>query len=272
MAIPELKSQYIWAVVFIVYVIPVLVPIGAPFQMSDITIKIYDEIQARGDGDIVVIGGAYVFAFDLESSAALIAALKVMAENGVRVVNAPFAVEAVQFEKYCIDAARVDEQYGGPWKYGVDYVQLPYMPGAAAAVVAFLEDVHTAVATDVAGTPLSELPLMDDLRNWEDISLWICPHWSFDMIVRYATAERGIPAIYFAQAAAYTSYAPYMMAYPDKVWMTNGFLGGAQLEKLVGIPGLGTAAIDAYAILSAVFVVFVVLGNITEWTKEEEEE
>ncbi len=272
MAIPELKSQHIWAVVFIVYVIPVLVPIGAPFQMSEITIEIYDQIQALGEDDIVVVGGAYVFAFDLESSAALIAALEVLANNGVRVVNAPFAVEAVQFEKYCIDAARVDEKYGGPWKYGRDYVQLPYMPGMAAAVVAFLEDVHSAVATDVAGTPLSELPLMNDFHNWEDISIWICPHWSFDMIVRYVTAERGIPAIYFAQAAAYSGYAPYMMAYPDKVWMTNGFLGGAQLEKLVGRPGLGMAAIDAYAILSAVFVVFAVLGNITEWTKEEEEE
>jgi hypothetical protein len=271
MNIPEIKSQYIWVVVFLVFVIPVLVPIGAPFQMSEITIRIYDEINSLGEGDIVVVGGAYVFAFDLESSAALIAAHKVLAENGVRVVNAPFAVEAVQFEKFCIDQARVDEQYGGPWKYGRDYVQLPYMPGAAAAVVAFLEDVQSAVATDVEGTPLSELPLMDDFKNWEDIDLWICPHWSFDMIVRYATAEKGIPAIYFAQAAAYARYSPYMMTYPDKVWMTNGFLGGAQLEKLVGISGLGTAAIDAYAILSAVFVIFFLLGNITEWTREEDE-
>ena len=272
MAIPELKSQYIWVVVFLVFVVPVLTPIGAPFQMSDITLEIYDKLNSLEAGDIAVVGGAYVFAFDLESSAALIAALKILASNGVRVVNAPFAVEAVQFEKYSIDAARVDEKYGGPWKYGIDYVQLPYMPGMASAVVAFLEDVHTAVATDVEGTPLSELPLMNDLRSWEDIDLWICPHWSFDMIVRYATAERGIPAIYFAQAAAYSRYAPYMMAYPDKVWMTNGFLGGAQMEKLVGISGLGTAAIDAYAILSAVFVVFFILGNVTEMTKEEDVE
>ncbi len=234
----------------------------------------YDYIENLPPGSIVVIGGSAVFAFDLESSAALIACLQQMADKGLRIVNAPFGVEAVQFEKYCVDAARVDERFGGPWKYGVDWVQLPYMPGYTAAIVAFLEDVHTAVATDVYGTPLSELPLMNDLRNYEDIDLWICPHWSFDLVVRFATAERGIPAMYFAQAAAYAGYSPYMMAYPDKVWMTNGFLGGAQYEKLVGVAGLGHSAIDAYAILSAVYVIFAILGNITLISRmgEEEEE
>lgn len=272
--IPELKSQYIWLVVLIVYVIPVLTPIGAPFEMSDITIEIWNFVEDLPEGSIVVIGGAYVFAFDLESSAALIACLKQMARNGLRVVNAPFAVEAVQFHKYCIDAARVDEKQGGPWKYGRDYVQLPYMPGGAAAYVAFLEDVHSAVSTDVAGTPLSELPLMNDFHNYEDVAVWVCPHWAFDMVVRYAVSERNIPGIYFAQAAAYAGYSPYMMMYPGMVWMTNGFLGGAQYEKLEGVPGLGYAVVDAYAIMSAVYIIFVVLGNITMLSKmgEEEEE
>lgn len=272
--IPELKSKYIWLVVLIVFIVPVLTPIGAPFEMSEITIEIYNFVDGLPEGSIVIIGGAYVFAFDLESSAALIACLRHMARKGLRIVNAPFAVEAVQFQKYCVDAARVDEKYGGPWKYGRDYVQLPYMPGAAAAYVAFLEDVHTAVATDVEGTPLSELPLMNDLRSHEDIAAWICPHWAFDYVVRYAVAERDIPGIYFAQAAAYAGYSPYMMAYPGKVWMTNGFLGGAQYEKLEGVPGLGHSVVDAYAIMSAVYIIFIVLGNITMLSRmgEEEEE
>jgi hypothetical protein len=272
--IPELPSKYIWIVVLIVYIIPVLQPIGAPFEMSDITVEIYDFINDLPEGSIVIIGGAYVFAFDLESSAALIACLKQMARNNLRIVNAPFAVEAVQFHKYCVDAARVDEQYGGPWKYGEDYVQLPYMPGGSAAYVAFLEDVHSAVATDVAGTPLSDIPLMNDLRNHEDIAAWICPHWAFSQVIRYAVAERDIPGIYFAQAAAYAGYVPYMMIYPGMVWMTNGFIGGAQYERLEGVPGLGHSVVDAYAIMSVVYVGFVILGNITMLTRmgEEEEE
>ncbi len=270
--IPELSSRTIWAVVLVVYIIPVLMPIGASFEMSDITIEIHEFIENIPEGDIVVVGGAYVFAFDLESSAALIAATKQMARNGLRVVYAPFAVEAVQFQKYTLDASHVDKKYGGPWEYGVDYVQLPYLPGAASAYVAFLDDVHSAVATDVEGTPLNELPLMNDFQNYEDIAVWIVPHWAFDMVVRYAVAERDVPAIYFAQAAAYAGYVPYMAAYPGKVWMTNGFLGGAQYERLENSPGLGHAVIDGYAIMSVVYVGFAILGNLTMYTADKEEE
>lgn len=274
MKIPELKSQYIWAFIFLLYIIPIFVPVGAPFQMSEITIEIYKYIENLPPGSIVVIGGSSVFAFDLESSAALIPALRQMARRGLRVVTAPFSVEAAQFERYAIDAARVDEKYGGPWKYGRDYVLLPYIPGGDAAMVSFLTDVRSAVKTDVFGTPIDELPLMKDFHNYKDIALWVCPHWAFPMIVRYATAERGIPSVYFAQAAAYASYTPYMMMYPGKVWMTNGFLGGAQYEKLEGTRGLGHAAIDTYTLVSAAYIIFIIIGNLRMLSslREEEEE
>ena len=274
MKIPELSSRVIWLVVMLVYIITCIVPIGAPFEMSDITIEIYEFIDALPEDSVVFIGGSAVFAFDLESSASLIACLKQMARKNLRIVCAPFGVEAVQFHKYCIDAAGVMKSRGGDWEYGVDYVQLPYMPGGAAAYVALMEDVHGAVATDVAGTPLNDLPLMRDVLSHEDIDAWICPHWAFDMIVRYVIAERDIPGIYFAQAAAYANYVPYMMAYPGKCWMTNGFLGGAQYETLEGVPGLGCAVIDSYAVMSVVYVAFIILGNITMYQNmgEEEEE
>lgn len=271
---PELKSGYIWGVVLLIYIITALRPIGAPIPMSDITVEIYNLIDSLPEGSIVCIGGSGAFAFDLESSAATIPAIKHMARKGLRLVNVPLRTEAVQFEKYCVDAARVDKKFGGPWEYGKDWVQLPYIPGEDVALVSFLADVHATVSTDVYGTPLDEIPLMRELRNHEDIALWICPHWRFYYIVRYATGEHDIPSIYFAQSAGYATYSPYMMAYPGKVFMTNGWLGGAQYEKLMDMPGVGQAAIDSYAVLSAVFVAFVVLGNIRMLStlREEEEE
>lgn len=274
MKVPELSSRIIWLVVMLVYIFTSIVPIGAPFEMSDITIEIHQLIEDLPADSVIVVGGSAVFAFDLESSAALIACIKQMARNDLKIVCAPFGVEAVQFQKYCVDAARVDVQYGGKWEYGVDYVQLPYMPGGDAAFVAFLDDTHNAIATDVAGTPLKDIPLMKDFLNYESIDVWICPHWAFGTVVKFAVAEKGITGIYFAQAAAYANYVPYMMAYPGKVFMTNGFLGGAQYETLEGVPGLGCAVVDSYAIMSAVYVGFIILGNITMYQSmgEEEEE
>ncbi|RKX41766.1 MAG: hypothetical protein DRP27_10345 [Thermotogae bacterium] len=273
--IPELRSQYIWLVCLILYLIPIIHPIGAPFQISDITKKIYNYIENLPEGSIIVMGGSGVFAFDFEPGAAMIACIKQMARNKLRLVAFPLGVESLQFHKFCVDAAKVLEKDGGPWKYGIDFVQLPYVPGYDAALISFLNDVHGTVKVDAYGTPIEELPLMQDLHDYRDIALWICPHWSFPLIVRFVTGEKGIPSVMFAHSYSYSVFAPYMMIYPDKVWMTNGFLGGAQYEKLVGIKGLGHAAVDSYAIISAAYIIFVVLGNLTMLTRarrgEEEE-
>jgi hypothetical protein len=272
MKIPDLKSQYVWlTVALLAYLIPGVFPLGTGFPMSDTTMEIYEIVKNLPEGSICAIGGSGVFAFDLESSAGTIPALKIMAENGVRIINVPLGTEAVQYEKFLIDASRIEKKYGGTLEYGKDWIQFPYIPGGSSGLVAFLEDIHTSCPVDVYGTPLDELPLGQELTNWEDIDLWICPHWGFPTIVQYVTGERGITSISFAQSGAYSTYSPYMMSYPGQVYMTNGFLGGAQMERLVGMKGLGHAAIDAYQVLSILFVVFVALGNATAFTTEEEE-
>lgn len=273
MKIPDFKSQYVWATIAILcYIIPGIMPLGTPFPMSDTTMEIYDIVNDLPEGSICCIGGSGVFAFDLESSAGTIPAIKIMAENGVRIVNVPLGTEAVQYEKFLIDASRVETKYGGTMEYGTDWIQLPYLPGLESALVSFLTDVRSASTVDVYGTPLDELPLGQEINSFEDIDLWICPHWGFPLIVQYVAGERDITSISFAQSGAYARYSPYMMSYPGKVYMTNGFMGGAQMEKLVGMAGLGHAAIDAYQVLSILFLVFVVLGNLTMYTNREEEE
>jgi hypothetical protein len=273
MKIPELKSQYVWATIMILcYILPGFVPLGTPFPMSTTTMKIYNMIQALPDDSIVVIGGSGVFAFDLESSAGTIPAIKIMAQKHIKIVNLPLATEAVQLEKYLIDASRIEKKYGGTYEYGVDWIQLPYLAGAPGALVSFLNDIKRTCPTDVYGTPLDQMPLGQRLKDYKDIVLWICPHWDFVTIIQYVTGERKIPSVSFAQSAAYSTYSPYMMTYPDKVFMTNGFLGGAQMEYLVGMKGIGHAVIDGNQVFSAVFLIFVVLGNVTWLANKEKKE
>jgi len=273
--LPELKSQHIWAVVLIAYVTTAVMPLGAPFKIFDTTQEIYSFVESLPKGSIVVMGGASVFAFDLESSAAMISCIKHMARRGLRLVNIPLGVEAVQYQKYCTDAARVDQKYGGPWKYGVDYIQLPYIPGGDPALIQLLTNVRSAVSADVYGTPLDQFPIMKDVQSYKDIALWTCPHWGITSIFRFVTGERRIPTAHFAQAAAYTGSYGYRTVFPGLVYVTNGWLGGAGYEKLMGFAGVGHAANDGYALSSALLLIFTALGNITRLSqtgKEEEEE
>ena len=273
MSIPELKSEHVWVVLLIVALIPALFPLHAPFPMSDPTKRIYDIFESLPEGSIVIMGGGGVFAFDLESSPGMIASLKQMARKHVRLVTLPVWSETPQFHKFVIDASRVDKKFGGPWTYGVDYVLLPYIPGGDMVVFdSFLTDVHKTVSIDLAGTPIDQLPLMNDLHDFHDIALWICPHWGFVPVVRIVTGQYDVTTISFAQSTAYAFFSPYMQAYPGKVYMTNGYIGGAQYEKLCGITGLGHLVVDTYTAMSLFIAFFIILGNITMLSKGKEEE
>ena len=273
--IPELKSQHIWVVILICYLTTAVIPLGAPFTIYDTTREVYDFVESLPEGSIVVMGGGTVFAFDLESSASMIACIRQLERNHLRLVNIPLSVEAVQYQKYVTDAARVDEKYGGTWKYGVNYVQLPYIPGGDPSLILLLTDVRSVVTTDVRGTSFDELPIMDDFKSYKDIALWACPHWGISSIFRYVTGERGVPTAHFAQAAAYVGSYGYRTVFPGLVYVTNGWIGGAGYERLMGFAGVGTSCVDGYSLLAAFFLLFVALGNITMFSKmgkEEEEE
>jgi len=263
MKLPELKASQIWAIVLIGYLIPAFIPLGMNPVISQATQTVYNTIQSLPPGSIVMCGGGGVFAFDLESSAGLIPAIQQMARNGVKVVFYPMWIETMQFNKYCVDSARVDEKYGGPWKYGRDYVFLPYIPGNEVGLVSFMNDVKKTVSVDYAGTPIDQLPLMAGLNSYKDIKLWICAEWDGVTILRYVTGQYGIPVMWFAQSSAYAAYGSYMSIYPGQIYLTNGALGGAQYEKLNGITGLGHAALDSNVMFTIMFVGFLVLGNLT---------
>ncbi len=273
MPIHELKSKYIWVVLIIGMLIPAIRPLGVPFPMNNVTVEIYELVENLPEGSIVIMGGSGVFAFDLESSPGMIAAIKQMAAHGVRLVTCPTGSEVPQFHKFLIDAARVDKKFGGPWEYGVDYVMLPYLPGGAMIVYdQFLTDVHKTVSIDLAGTPIDQLPLMNELRDYKDVVAWFCPHWGFVDVVRIVTGQYGITAISFAQSTAYAFFSPFMQTYPGQVYMTNGYLGGDQYEKLNNMKGLGHKVQDSYSVISVLIAAFIVLGNVTLFSKQEEEE
>jgi hypothetical protein len=269
----EIKSEYIWAIAFILVVIPLMFPIGTKVEMSPMTKEIYDNIQDLPSGTIVVTGGPGVFSFMLENAPAFIACIKQMAQQELRLVNIPLGTENIPFFQYCITAAGVDEAQGGPWKYGEDYVSLPYLPGYSSGLVAFLNDVHKTIATDIKGTPLSEITLMQDVTDASSFAYWIdCSGYFVPNLARFAIGQYDLPVIGFIHAYYYAVYGPYLAMYPGQIWFTNGVIGGAQYEALMGFKGLGHSSVDAYQLISIYYYVLFILGNVVLYIQKGGEE
>jgi len=206
----------------------------------------------------------------LENSPAFIACIKQMARQGLRLVNIPTGVENVPYFQYCLDAAGVDESKGGPWKYGRDYVALPYIPGGTAGLVAVLRDVRKAVPADIYGTPLSQISLMADVKNASSYAYWIdCSGYYVPTLAAYVIGQFNIPVIGFIHAYYYAVYSPYLAMYPGRIWFTNGIIGGAQYESLMSYKGLGQSGVDSYQLISLYFFVLFALANITVYVRKE---
>ena len=269
--ITELKSQYIWIIIWICYMFTSMYPIGATLMVRKNTLDLWQFTENLPAKSIVVLGGDGIWGFDQESTAAAVAWVKQCARRGLRLVNVPLSVESWSVEWKIVEMAKVLEKDGGPWKYGVDFVQFPFIPGGDAAFVSFVNDVWKTSPTDSFGTLLTELPLMKDLHNGHDIALWGVPHWNISQVIRFGTSGFGIPAAHFAQAGGFVVSLQYTYIYPGKVFVTNGLLGGAEYEKLENYKGLGYIANDGYTLYSIAFVAFFILGNFVMLRRREGE-
>lgn len=268
--LPEIRSEYIWAVAFIIFLIPTLIPLGTQVEMTPMTLDIYSRIQALAPGTLILTGGTGVFSFMLENSPAFIAFLKQAARQHLRLVQLPLGIENVPFFKYCLEAAGVDESAGGPWRYGRDYIVLPYLPGGDPSRVLFLTDVKATVHTDVYGTALSQIPLMSDVKDAKSFAFWVdCSGTDVPSLTRISIGMFNLPVIEFCHAYYYPVWSPYLTMYPGKMWLTNGIIGGAQYETLMNYSGLGHSGIDAYQLISIYYFVLFFLGNITMYLRRE---
>jgi hypothetical protein len=73
-------------------------------------------------------------------------------------------------------AARLEEEFPGEsWNYGTDWVNWGYRPGGILMIqgLAKAKNIHEVLLVDASSTPISELPVMANVRSIKDISMLI---------------------------------------------------------------------------------------------------
>ena len=72
-------------------------------------------------------------------------------------------------------AERLKEETGEDWIYGEDWVNFGYQPGGSIMIqgLAKSKDLHENLGRDANSTPISEIPLMKNVRTIKDVSLFI---------------------------------------------------------------------------------------------------
>ncbi len=147
--------------------------------------------------------------------------------------------------------------------YGEDYVYLGFQPGTSAVILSLGVNIRNVFPEDAYGTPLSEFPIMDGIRNYDDIPLLITlAGWSAaEAWVYFAHEPFGQEVGAGVTAVMATDYYPYLNT-GQLVGLLGGMRGAAEYEGLVGHPDKGVRGMDSQSIIHMLIIALIVVGNI----------
>jgi hypothetical protein len=162
----DLDRRIIYVIVIICLAAPLLNPWGLPIAVSNLTQDFHNEVQALQPGDVVVL------ACDIESGMlgtnlpqAIVTAKELWDKPGIKILQVAFyrADGAINFETLVKPVVEDESKK----KYGVDWVNLGYLEGKEAALVAFGSDIDYN-GKDYYGNSLAGMEVLEGVESMDD--------------------------------------------------------------------------------------------------------
>jgi hypothetical protein len=224
-------------------------------------------------------GGVVVFGFQVMKLEAykgkedvMKAIMSVVHSRGLKAVCLSLGAIAPLIFEDIYERNNLEEIYG--LTYGVDYVITPFISGEETAMASFAADTWSTMASDLFGTPIQNIPLMQEVRSAEDVDLWWFASYSagnIDQAVRQWGWAYDQPII-----MAFQSYGSAAYAYPwPLVGVLDGIRGEAEFEYMSGFPGAELARYEGQSTAGITMLSTIAIGliyyNLTRKTVREEE-
>lgn len=262
-----LDRRWIFLATAVCIIIPFIFPIGFPTNITPPTQRVYDKIDATPPN-----GPAVIVSFDADAS--VLPELYPMAVSlirhcfikNIRVILWGASMQGVGIIQMALEDVKREISNK---KSGIDYVLVPYLPYADIVVMRMGEDIHRAFNTDYYGVPMDSLPMMKEIRNFDQISLVVSltgsnawATWLF-----YANQKYGAQMAVGVTAVIAPDIYSFLQT-KQVVGMLGGMKGAAEYETLIernlSFKTRKPACIgmDTQSILHIVIIIFIILGNI----------
>lgn len=265
--IGRLDRRIIYIAVALAVIAPLFFPLGLPIEVTPPVQQLYDAIEGLPRGSVVMMSIDYDPSGAPELQPATLAVLRHCFRRDLKVLMLGLWAPGVPLGVRALEEVAVGEFNK---EYGVDFVDFGYKPGGAVTLVNLGRDVHDVCRQDIYGTPVDELPMMDNVRSAGDIGLVLSmsmgvpgsDQWIWYYQARYqgalATAQTAIGA---------PRYYQYLQT-GQLVGLIGGMKGSAEYERLVDHIGLATTGMDSQSIAHLLIIAFVILGNIVYWAEK----
>lgn len=270
--IQNLDTRIIYLLAWVFVLFPLINPLGLPIPISNDARTWYNYVENEvNDGDTVIYSLMYGTSGMPELFPMSVATMKHILEKDVKIVVVTFWTEGPLVFETLLGQVNPDD-YGKV--YGVDWINLGYIPGTETAMGSLATSFQNTVANDyVEGRPLNSFTIMQDIQSAEDIDLII----SFETgtpgtseWLRQWNTPYGVPMITGCIGVSVPGMIPYVNSGQLSALMP-GLTVSAEYEILLSKPGLAVAGVDAVSTSHLLVVLLVILGNIAYFMTKEEE-
>lgn len=256
----SIDRRWIFLAIGVAVIIPFFFPLGLPVVVTPPVQHLYDavdEIAPNGAPLLLAIDYAPATLPELEPMAAAI--LRHAFEKDVNVVVMTLHPAGYGLAESVL--LQIAEEAGQ--EYGTDYCFLGFQPGTSAVILGMGVNIRNVFPEDAYGTPLAEIPMMDGVRNYDDIPFMITlAGWSAaEAWVYYAHQPYGQEVGAGVTAVMATDYYPYLDS-GQLVGLLGGMRGAAEYEEIIGRHGKGVQGMDSQSIIHIMIIILIVLGNI----------
>ncbi len=266
--IEGLDRRWVFLFVGIGALVPIVVPLGLPTTITPEVKSLFDRIDALEPGEVVLLSFDYGPSSAPELDPMAEAILRHCFARGVRVVS--LSLFALGGETMGVERLRtVTPEFDVV--DGEDYVFLGFKSGGQAVMKRMADEIGGAFPQDAGGRPISEIPIMREVRNYSDISVAISLATSIlgEYWANLVNPQFGVDVAVGCTAVSAPRYYAYL-----KSGQMFGLLGGlkaaSEYEELLtmALPEVGSRALtarkgmDVQSVVHAIIIVFIVLGNV----------
>lgn len=199
----NLDRRWIFLAMLLAVGIPVVFELSFPEKPTKLAASTFNEIEALNPGDPVLLAWDYDPASEGELAPMATAFVRHCAEKKLKMYFMSLWPVGPQMADDNID--KILRPDFPDLQYGRDFVNLGYKSGYEGVIKVIVTDLRKLYTTDVRGTALSNIPMMQGIRSLQD----------FKLIINVSAG--------YAGTKEWVQYA--VTAYPDKIRLVAGCTG-----------------------------------------------
>jgi hypothetical protein len=235
-------------------------PLGLPIAVTEKTRTGYDYIETLQPGDVALLKGSFGATGVNNYNPCMLAHTIHLHRLGCKALYYTSASDGVEMWFRMMDQFKPDEK---GWVYGEDYVFFGIISGGESTIAAMMADMKGTKPTDYYGTPLEELPLMQQVNGAVDLKL-VCVYSGGDdneSWIRQAYTRYGTPVLTTTVAVCTVSLMPFWTS-GQLIGLNNDVVGVAEYESLIDFKGRATQICDVLSLAQTVVLAFMVTANL----------